>query len=414
MYPLVSMALSLVLLAVLLRYKVRVGRAMFFAAVALALLLKVTPGQIWTELIREWQTGPLTSTSGYLFISLTALLLLVNVIRSTMREVGISQRLWGALHGLFRSRRLALSAIPMMMGLLPTPGGIMLSAPMVRDLGDQMGVERSHQAAINFFFRHQWESVWPLFPAVPLVQGILGVSAYSVISHNIAIPLFAFVGGGIFLLLLGMPAKTGKDLSQGRRFVSNVKDVVHVFWPIALAVGLYVGLNVPPALGILLGIIGLFWLHRIPRNRWAVVFKSGRELNSVLLIGSALLFKLILVTCGAVPGIKDFMLTANVPPSIIIFFLPFFVCFLTGVTMPTVAMTFPLLKVFIGTGSGAHMGLETLAFSGLLCGLCLTPVHLCLSLSSGYFRAPLSMIIARLLLPTAFIAAAGIAAAYLF
>ena len=77
MYPLVSMAVSLVLLAVLLRYKVRVGRAMFFAAVALALLLKVTPGQIWAELVREWQTGPLTSTSGYLFISLTGLLLLV-------------------------------------------------------------------------------------------------------------------------------------------------------------------------------------------------------------------------------------------------------------------------------------------------------------------------------------------------
>ena len=387
---------------------------MFLAAVALALLLRVTPGQMWTELIREWQAEPLTKTSGYLFISLTALLLLVNVIGATMREAGISQRLAGALHGLFRSRRLALSAIPMMMGLLPTPGGIMLSAPMVRDLGDQIGVERSRQAAINFFFRHQWESIWPLFPAVPLVQGIFGVSAYSVVSHNITLTVFAFVGGGIFLLLFGMPAKTGKDISYGRRFTSNVKDVVHVFWPIALAAGLYIGLNVPPALGILIGIIGLFCLHRIPRNRWAVVFKAAGGIDFVLLIGSALLFKLILLTGGAIPQIKDFMLTANVPPSFIIFFLPFFVCFLTGVTMPTVAMTFPFLTAFIGTGSQAQMGLQTLAFSGLLCGLCLTPVHLCLSMSAGYFRAPLSTIILRLLLPTAFIGAAGITAAFLF
>ncbi len=414
MFPLAAMALSLALLAVLLHYKVRIGRAMFLAAVALALLLRVTPGQMWTELIREWQAEPLTKTSGYLFISLTGLLLLVNVIGATMREAGISQRLAGALHGLFRSRRLALSAIPMMMGLLPTPGGIMLSAPMVRDLGDQIGVERSRQAAINFFFRHQWESIWPLFPAVPLVQGIFKVSAYSVVSHNIAITVFAFVGGGIFLLLFGMPAKTGKDMSPGRRFTSNTKDVVQVFWPIALAVGLYVGLNVPPALGILIGIIGLFWLHRIPRNRWAVVFKAAKEIDFVLLIGSALLFKLILLTGEAIPQIKDFMLAANVSPSFIIFFLPFFVCFLTGVTMPTVAITFPFLTAFIGTGSQAQMGLQTLAFSGLLCGLCLTPVHLCLSMSAGYFRAPLSMIIARLLLPTAFIAAAGITAAFLF
>ena len=413
MYPLAAMALSLVLLAVLLHYKVKIGRAMFLAAVALALLLRVTPGQMWAELIREWQAEPLTKTSGYLFISLTGLLLLVNVIGATMREAGISQRLAGALHGLFRSRRLALSAIPMMMGLLPTPGGIMLSAPMVRDLGDQIGVERSRQAAINFFFRHQWESIWPLFPAVPLVQGIFGVSAYSVVSHNITIAAFGLVGGGIFLLLFGIPAKTGTDISDGRRFVANVKDVAQVFWPIALAVGLYVGLNVPPALGILIGIIGLLLLHRIPRNRWAVIFKAAKEIDFVLLIGSALLFKLILLSGGAIPQIKDFMLAANVPPSVIIFFLPFFVGFLTGVTMPTVAMTFPFLTAFIGTGSQAQMGLQTLAFSGILCGLYLTPVHLCLSLSAGYFRAPLSMIIARLLLPTAFIAAAGITAAFL-
>ena len=290
----------------------------------------------------------------------------------------------------------------------------MLSAPMVRDLGDQVGVERSRQAAINFFFRHQWESVWPLFPAVPLVQGIFGVSAFAVVRHNVTITVFAFVGGGIFLLLFGMPAKAGKDVSHGRKFASNLKDIVQAFWPIALAVGLYVGLNVPPALGILIGIVGLFWLHRIPRNRWTAIFKAAKEIDFVLLIGSAMLFKLILLTGGAVPQIKDFMLSANVPPNIIIFFLPFFVCFLTGVTMPTVAMTFLFLTAFIGTGNQAQMGLQTLAFSGLLCGLCLTPVHLCLSMSAGYFRAPLSMIIVRLLLPTAFIAAAGITAAFLF
>ena len=414
MYPLAAMALSLALLAVLLHYKVKVGRAMFLAAVALALLLRVAPGQLWTELAREWHAESFTKTSGYYFISLTGLLLLVNVLGATMREAGISQRLARALHGLFRSRRLALSTIPMMMGLLPTPGGIMLSAPMVRDLGDQIGVERSRQAAINFFFRHQWESVWPLFPAVPLVQGILGVSAFAVVSHNITITVFAFVGGGIFLLLSAIPVKAGKDVSHGRKFAGNLKDVIQVFWPIVLAVGLYVGLNVPPALGILIGVVGLFWLHRIPRNRWAVIFKAAKEIDFVLLIGSAMLFKLILLTGGAIPQIKDFMLTANVPPSIIIFFLPFFVGFLTGVTMPTVAMTFPFLTAFIGTGNQAQMGLQTLAFSGLLCGLCLTPVHLCLSMSAGYFRAPLSMIIVRLLLPTAFIAAAGITAAFLF
>ena len=111
---------------------------------------------------------------------------------------------------------------------------------------------------------------------------------------------------------------------------------------------------------------------------------------------------------------KDFMMAANLPPGVIIFGLPFLVSFLIGVTMPTVAITFPFLTAFIGTGDQAQMGLQTLAFSGLLCGLYLTPVHICLSLSASYFRVPLPIITARLLLPTAFIAAAGVTAALFF
>ena len=405
------MLMALILLIVLLRYRIRIGRAMFISAFSLALLLRVTPSLMWTELTSEWQTNSITQTTPYLFISLAALLLMVNVIGATMQEAGISRRLSPAMHGLFRSRRLALSAIPLMMGMLPTPGGIMLSAPMVRDLGDQLGLKRDHQAAINFFFRHQWESVWPLFPAVLLVQGIFAVSAFTVISHNIVILIFGLVGGAIGLLSFSMPPKNRGTDPQLGRFHHSVRDFLHAFWPIALTAGLYAGLDVPPAVGIMLGIAGLFLLHRIPRNRWATIFKAAKEPDFVLLIASALLFKLNLQAAGAIPQIKDFMIAANLPPGVIIFGLPFLVCFLTGVSMPTVAITFPFLTAFIGTGEQAQMGLQTLAFSGLLCGLYLTPVHLCLSLSASYFRAPLPIIIARLLVPTAFIAAAGIVSA---
>ncbi len=414
MYPLIAMTLSLVLLVVLLHYKLRIGLSMFLSALGLSLLLWVSPIRIWAELASEWQTKPITQTTVYLFISLSALLLLVNVIGATMREAGISDRLARAMHGLFRSRRLALSAIPMMMGMLPTPGGIMLSAPMVREFGDQVGLERSRLAAINFFFRHQWESVWPLFPAVPLVQGILGVSAFAVVSHNIIITILGLIGGAIFLLLFSMPAKSAKSISHGRRLGHNIADFLHAFWPIVLTATLYIVLDIPPAVGILIGILGLFYLHGIPRKRWSALFKAAKEPDLVLLIASALLFRVSLQAAGAIPAIKDLMVAANLPPALIVFTLPFLVAFLTGMSMPTVAITFPFLTAFIGTGSQAQMGLETLAFSGLLCGLFLTPIHLCISLSAGYFQAPLPRILARLLLPTAFIGAAGIVSAIFF
>jgi len=413
MYALIAMALALFLLVVLLRLKVKIGRSMLLSSIGLALLLQVTPGQFQQTIVGEWRNKPLSQTTGYLFVTLTALVTLVNVLGGAMKETGVSQRLAPALQGVFRSRRFALSAIPMMMGMLPTPGGIMLSAPMVRDLGDHIGVDRTRLAAINFFFRHQLETVWPLFPAVPLIQGMFGISAFVLISHNIAITLLGTLGGVIFLLLSGIPPRDKEKQSTGR-FTDSLRNFVHAFWPIVLVATLYAGANVPPAVGILLAVLLFLVFHRVSLNRWPAIFKSGVEIDFAFLILGALLFKLNLEAGQAIDTVVQFLSDMNVPKHFVIFFLPLLVGFLTGVTMPTVAITFPFLIPFIGTGQQAKVGLETLAFSGLVCGLLVTPVHLCLTLSASYFEAPLTKIVLKLLAPVAFVAAAGVLVAVFF
>ena len=412
MYALIAMVLALALLVVLLRLKIKLGRSMLLSAVGLAILLGVRPGEFCRTVVDEWHNKPLGQTTGYLLVTLTALVMLVNVLGTAMKETGVSQRLVPALQGLFRSRRFALAVIPLMMGLLPTPGGIMLSAPMVRDLGDHVGVDRTRLAAINFFFRHQWETVWPLFPAVPLIQGMLGISAFALISHNIAIMLLGTLGGLIFLLLPAIPPRSHKDLS-GSGFVTNLRGFAHAFWPIAMVAVLYVAVNIPPAIGLLLAIFIFLLFHKVALSRWASIFKSGLEPDFALLILGALLFKLNLEAGAAIPAVVQFLSQMNVPKHVVIFFLPLLVAYLTGVTMPTVAITFPFLAPFIGAGEQAKVGLQTLAFSGLVCGLLATPVHLCLALSASYFEAPLLRILLKVLGPIVFVAAAGVLVAVL-
>ena len=406
MYALLSMFFALILLVALLHFKIRIGRAMLISAFTLALLLRVTPGQFLRAIIKEWNEEPLSQTTGYLFVTLTALVMLVNVLGIVMKETGVSQRLVPALHGLFRSRRFAMAAIPMMMGLLPTPGGIMLSAPMVRDLGDHIGVERSRQSAINFFFRHQWETVWPLFPSIPLIQGMLGISAFALISHNIAISFAGITTGIVFLLLFGIPPRDKKQ--SHAQFSHNLKNFAHAFWPIGLVAALFAVTNLPPAVGLIIAIPIFLLYHRVPLIRWKLFFKEGFNIDFALLILGALLFKINLEAGNAINQVVSFFTAMSVPQNVVIFFLPFLVAFLTGLTLPTVAITFPFLVPFIGIGHNAIIGLETLAFSGLVCGLLMTPVHLCLALSASYFETSLPKIVVRILAQIVFIACAGI------
>jgi integral membrane protein (TIGR00529 family) len=406
MYALITIILSLALLVVLLHLKMRLGSSMVLSAAALAVLLRVTPHRFLQAVVEEWNSKPLSQTTGYLFVTLTALVLLVNVLGIAMKQAGVSDRLAPALQGVFKSRRIALAMIPLMMGMLPTPGGIMLSAPMVRDLGDHIGIARTRLAAINFMFRHQLETVWPLFPSVPLIQGMLGISAFALISHNIAIMASGLIGGTVFLLLSGIPPRN-KNERHASRFITNLQSFIHTLWPIGLVVALYAGLNISPAIGILLAICVFLIFHKVPLGRWAVMFRSGFEFDVVLLILGALLFKLDLEAGNAVPSVVKFLSDINVSQYVLIFMLPLLVALLTGVTMPTVAITFPFLIPFIGTGQDARIGLEVLAFSGLVCGLLLTPIHLCLALSASYFETPLMRIIVQLLGPVALVALAG-------
>ncbi|MHC4440114.1 MAG: DUF401 family protein [Planctomycetota bacterium] len=391
MYALISIIISLAVLVTLLRFKVKIGVAMLVSAILVGVLLGVWPTDLGRALAEEWHSQPLTRTTGYLFISLTSLLLLVNVIGAAMEEIGLSRRLVPAIQGLFKSRRFALALIPLMMGMLPTPGGIMLSAPMVREAGDKIGVERSRLAAINFLFRHQWEAVWPLFPAVPLIQNLLGISALTLFCYQ------------------------RPEHDPVRRHMSHhLKDFFHAFWPIVFTAGLYVALDVPPAVGIFLAIIGFLAIHRVPLRRWLSIFKAAREPDMVLLMFGALFFKLNIETGGAIGSVVDFLTSIHVPPYVLLFLLPMLVGFTTGVTTPSVAITYPFLIAFIGTGTDAKMGLETLAFSGLLFGLWITPIHLCLPLSASYFQTSLLKIIIKMVLPAVGVALAGALMAFFF
>jgi len=414
MYALIAMLLALGVLVVLVRLKVKLGLSMVLSSLALAILLGVRPGELWAVVVEEWNSKPLSRTTGYMFVTLVALVTLVNVLGVAMKETGVSHRLAGALQGIFRSRRLALAAIPMMMGLLPTPGGIMLSAPMVRQLGDDIGIDRDRSAAVNFLFRHQWETIWPLFPAVLWVRGMLGVSAFELILHNLPIMVSGTLGGVMFLLVGGIrPAENRRARARGR-LLQDLRDFAHAFWPIVLVGLLYVLLGVVPAVGLVPATVVFLVVQRVPVGNWAGTLRSAFRFDLVLLIFGVLLFKVNLEAGRAVQSVVQFFWDMHVPKTLLIFLLPMLVSFLTGLTLATVAMTFPLLLPFMSVGEQVRLGLEVLAFSGVVCGLLLTPVHLCMALSAGYFETSVWKIVVRVAGPVVFVAAAGIVMAVLF
>ena len=165
-----------------------------------------------------------------------------------------------------------------------------------------------------------------------------------------------------------------------------------------------------------IGFKGQFFIEPKPKEPTKHQYDSDAAACHAFLCQHGLVdhFKLNLEASGAIGSVVDFLVSSHVPPQVLVFLLPMLVGFTTGVTMPTVAITYPFLIAFIGTGAEVKMGLETLAFSGLLFGLWLTPVHLCITLSASYFETSLLKIISKLILPAIGVAVAGALLAVFF
>jgi hypothetical protein len=101
------------------------------------------------------------------------------------------------------------------------------------------------------------------------------------------------------------------------------------------------------------------------------------------------------------------LLNLSVPPSIVIFLVPFIIGLLTGVTSAYIGVGFPIVLPLLQSGAVTMRAGMLLAFAGGFMGVMASPVHLCLVLTSQYFQSSIGKTLRRLVFPillTSFIA----------
>ena len=162
----------LFLLAVLWR-KLGVGKAIFLCAFVLGLLFLLP----LPEFLKALRKG-LFSAETLLFL---CLLLGIRLFGWLLKEIGSLDDVVVSLESLTGDSRSVVTLIPAFIGFLPMPGGALLSAQMMDDAGTNMGLSGHRKAAVNFWFRHVWESVFPLYPGIVVVAALLGLPLGKVI-----------------------------------------------------------------------------------------------------------------------------------------------------------------------------------------------------------------------------------------
>lgn len=393
----------LAVVVVMVRRRWHLGAVMALGAVLLALLYHTAPARFlagaWTAL-----TSPKS-------LEMTATLVFTMIMENILRTTGTLRRMVASLSEVLPDARLVMAAMPAMIGMLPSPGGAVFSAPMVREASAHLTLPPDQKALINYWYRHIWEYVSPLYPGIILVAGLSRIPYPEIILANAAFAVSVVAWGALFCFrgVGSAPMPRGESVGKGRALGTFILSVAPILATLVLVVALRV--NPVAAMG---GVTTLLFLaHRYGPAAIVTTLRESVSFKALSLIFGIMIFQETLRITGALDGVSHFFAASGLPTPVIITVIPFLAGVMTGLTVAFVGITFPILMPLMG-GDIPSLGLLSLAFGSGFAGVMLSPVHLCLVLTREYFGADMARVYRRLWIPQALVLAAAAVPVYIF
>ena len=393
MADLLKISFVFILILLLMRKKLNIGLVMFTAASSLFLLYRMSLPSIWL-------TGK-SALVNDVTIKLVLALSFIRVFEMILRDHEVLTKMTAAVKAILRNRKTVIISMPLLIGLMPSVGGAYFSAPMVAETTSDTRMSPEEKSFINYWYRHPWEFILPLYPGILLASAIAKVELYNFIIVNAAYAALVVISGFLFSMhgIKGM-VKTEEKLPKKHLFN---------FAPIAAVLILVVIFRLELHYALLAVIAFLFAFYHYNLKSVLKALRYGFSFDVIVLILGIMTFKEAMDHSGAVSNLSQFFVHEGIPILPILFLLPFITGLLTGITVGFVGATFPLI---ISIADNISLGALSFAFASGYLGVLLSPVHVCLLLTREYFQADLWGIY-KILLPPCLIVFLGALAEYL-
>jgi hypothetical protein len=409
--PILKVLAALGLMLVFLRLKLGIGMSILLGSLGMALFFGHGPVQ-WTRM-------GLTSLMDTQLVLLLIIIDLIMVLSQLLESTGQSQRLMKQLSIALRWEKLRLAFFPALIGLLPMPGGAVFSAPMVKNATEQTAHSGERLALINYWFRHVWEMIWPLYPGIILAASLSGVSLFRLISFTWPSTLILLALGWFFYLSRlpgpkfdgGRASKPafdkGETLRQGSPLIIAVLGTLGLemlIWLLQLPIPSETGFIAALALAV----AGCLLQNRDAVKGWGSLFVKPHVLSMLGTLAAIFVFKGVLDQGGVVQELSQGA-GSRATLLAITCSLPFLVGCISGITMAFVGSTFPLIH-----GIMAQLSIEStipyvvLALFSGFAGVMASPLHICFVLTCEYFQTSLIRTWLKLLAPTALFLVSGV------
>ncbi len=366
------------------------GTALFAGAIFLA-LMSVFPYRV--DLKEVTKVVFLTPKNIFLALSVAVIPLLGGI----MNKSGLMMEL---IHRLDVSNKWSLMLSPGLFGLLPMPGGALLSAPLVDSIDSNIAPHK--KVAINVWFRHVLILVYPLQGSILVVTDIVGFSNPYITSGILLTPFVIMVSIGFFYLILTTPKIERKNTRNLWIFLRDVlpillAPIIDIICRIILGRLENNGIDIPywivPEmflfLGLILSVILSFILSKSAKSEEISQVKVKEILGvakkmkvwryPVMIFGMFFFLQVFIRS-----GMPEFISSLNAP-MVLFLLISFLLGVGTGRVQLPASILFPIYMTqhVLTVMPFFHFGL---IYFAIFLGYLMTPIHPCLAYSIDYFK----------------------------
>ena len=309
-------------------------------------------------------------------LALIVIMVLIPILGGIMEESGLMMEM---IQKMRISKKSSLMMIPALFGLLPVPGGALMSAPIVQQIDSEE--EANTKVSINVWYRHMLIMVYPLSSALIIASKLININLYILVLGLVPSLIIMWLIGYVLLVRKVTPFTEQRERDLKRAFRNLL--------PILIAPVLdFIGrtfFNFPvPEVFLLIGLILSIWpalkFGKMKISSVKTISKKMKIWRFPLIIFSMFLFLEVFVLSGAPEEIASIDLSVfhliligfflgvgtgriQLPISILI---PIYLAQFTVSTMPLLDFVFIYTSVFVG--------------------YLITPLHPCVAYSTEYFE----------------------------
>ncbi|MEW6216671.1 MAG: DUF401 family protein [Candidatus Bipolaricaulota bacterium] len=377
MLPWVAFGLSLALVLVLARWSL--WGVMGLGALVLG-LLTLPSAEVGRAFLSVW-----TSPSVPLLAGAMAL---IPLIGGALVATG---RMEDLLAGLPRRRKAVYALAPAILGMLPMPGGALLSSPLVERAG---GASPDVRAAANVWFRHTLHSVYPLSPALITGALLAGRDVWAVLPYQLpAVALLSVLG---YMALLGRVSGRVEIAPSRSRWAVVVPMGILLTAPLLdLLLKRSVALPVPElatGIGVAASLI-LASAGKLSLADLVTIVRRERPWRFGLIVIGVFTYLAVFQRSG----LPSLIAALSLPPQVLCVGVGWLLGFATGRQQAALSLVIP---IYTGTHGPMSPWAFAVTYVASYLGYLLSPLHPCLTVSAEYVGVPLFGVWRKLIGPS--------------